>query len=298
MSGIVLILTESDRELVSGIPEYVEFDTNIPATVFYTLDGTTPDLSSLMAAERIYLPTSGTSVYLSAIAISGGASSSILEEEYVTDSTDLSGPRHIGSEGISILPFGEDAVDNMSYLVDGENAQETSIEFSSLDISASETSRSGTPNEGGLSVDFIKKAISPDTDTDFYGKRTTVNSASFNPKAGVIVIDGTSKEKAEEQVVRIVNRAYNSIDTVSKFYDENWKQQEQVITGNLVRSIYNSQTGIIAFFYWESKESRWLVSKQKVDPKEFRLKHSSGGRRGAGRFVYRWIQERSSSKIF
>ena len=54
---IELSLLESTRQAVSGIPEYIEFESDVPSNIFYTLDESTPDSSSLIALGNIYLPT-------------------------------------------------------------------------------------------------------------------------------------------------------------------------------------------------------------------------------------------------
>jgi hypothetical protein len=298
MSTIILSISESDSQLISGIPEYIEFDTNVPATVFYTLDGEDPDTGSIIASGLIHLPTTSASVTVKAVAMAGGRSSAIFEEIYRTDVSGLNGPRHIGPEGITVIPYGSDIVDNMSYDLSGNAAQKTAIEFVDLDIKASMTDSKGVKSVGGGSVSFVKMAIDQGPIPIPYDKRSSTDDASFDPSAGVILIDGSTQEKLDEQVVRVVNRAYNSMDTVSDFYSDNWRQEEQVITGNLVRSIYNPNTGIMASYYWESKECRWLVSKQKIDPKRISLSPKPSGRGGSGKFVYRWIQDRAASRIF
>ena len=298
MSTIILSISESDSQLISGIPEYIEFDTNVPATVFYTLDGEDPDTDSIIASGSIYLPTTSASVTVKAIAIAGSKSSAIFEEVYSTDGSGLNRPRHIGLEGITVIPYDSDIVDSMSYDSSGDAAQETAIEFDDLDIKASMTDSKGVKSKGGGSVSFIKKAIDQGPIPVPYDKRSSTDDVNFDPSAGVILIDGSTQENLDNQVVRVVNRAYNSMDTVSDFYSDNWRQEEQVITGNLVRSIYNPNTGIMVSYYWESKECRWLVSKQKIDPKRISLSPKPGGRGGSGKFVYRWIQDRAASRIF
>ena len=66
--GILVEVTPSDNQLISGIPDYIDLWSNRTVLFFYTLDGTDPDLDSLVATDRIYLPTSGISVTLKIIA--------------------------------------------------------------------------------------------------------------------------------------------------------------------------------------------------------------------------------------
>ena len=82
---IVLTLEESGTEYISGFPEYVLFSTSKPATVYYTLDNSTPNINSLIAVGNVYLPTSGSAVVIKAIAISVDDTSTVLESEYKTE---------------------------------------------------------------------------------------------------------------------------------------------------------------------------------------------------------------------
>jgi hypothetical protein len=290
---IVLTLEESDIEYISGFPEYITFSANDPATIYYTLDGSTPDVNSLIAVGNVYLPTSGSTVTIKSIAISVDDTSSVLEVEYKTDVSDLDGPRRLGDEGIAVIPYGSDIVDNLSFNADGDAAQETSIEFSNLDIKASRT------DIGGVMLDSKKSSIpfvnfaegsSPNAETI---ESTPNDNAEFDPTAKFIIIDGSTDENFENQVVKIVNRTYNTFDPVSNFYKERLGQKEPVVTGNYVRSFYNPTTGVYVSYYWESLESRWIQSVQSVDKNRL-----SVGGSPEHPFVFRWIQDRALSQLF
>jgi hypothetical protein len=88
---IVLTVTESVNELISGFPEYIIFETSQPATVFYTLDGTAPGISSLIAVDKVYLPTGGGTLVVKAKAVAGLLESDILELEYKTTNSTING---------------------------------------------------------------------------------------------------------------------------------------------------------------------------------------------------------------
>jgi hypothetical protein len=290
---IVLTMTESSVELISGSPEYVAFSSSEPASIYYTLDGSAPTEESLIAVGRVYLPSGGVAFSIKAVAISASDSSAVLEQEYSPDSTDLNGPRHIGEEGVLVMPYGEDAVDSLSYDAGGDPAQEAAKSFDDLDIKVSRV------NRGGVMLDKYKTSVSFVNFAEISSKAketitsTPNNNVDFDPTARVIVIDGSTDEKKQEQVVKIVNRPYNNLDPVSKFYDEQIGNSEQVITGNYVRSFYNPSTGIYTSFYWESRESRWLKSIQRIEHKPLAVSFSS-----EKMFVYRWIQDRAMSQIF
>lgn len=85
MAVICVTITQSEEQIVSGIPKTVSITTNIPATIFYTLDGTTPTLFSTIYTGPIYLPANQLLVTLSVLATNGVDSSPIVVEQYQTD---------------------------------------------------------------------------------------------------------------------------------------------------------------------------------------------------------------------
>ena len=302
--SIEIEILESSTELLAGIPESISIVPIDNIVFYYTLDGDDPSADSLVADGIIYMPTGGSSVELRVAGFRRDEHTgdlvqvtSIFGKRYFPNTYSNSVSRHSYDDGIIVLPYGEDPVDNLSLLSDGASAQETSVSLSDLSIKASTSSRSGgdIPNES--TVSFIRKPIK---NNNFNSDRqiSYVNNFDFNPKSNVIEIDGRDQESRDSQVVKIVNRSYGSIKPTSKFYDENWKRDEQVITGNLVKTMYNRATGIIVFYYWDSKESKWLISRQNVGPSDaFDISQSGSYGRG-GRLVYRWIQERSLTRIF
>lgn len=300
-------IIESEKQIISGIPESFEIIDQDSVIFYYTLDGTDPDENSIPAYGKIEMPTISGLIELKVVGVrideqSGEVIeySDIFYKKYYSSSYDNVRTRHSsGAGGVIIIPYNSEIVDNLSELQSGNNAQETSVEFEDLDLKASYVSRSGYKIPGGSSISFIKRSIE-NNDNVIARSISSVNSIDFNPKANVIEIFGETNEERRSQTVSIVNRTYNSIGTVSRFYDENWKQDEQVITGNLVRTMHDPATGIIVFYYWDSKESRWLISRQNVGPQSSVLNIGAmpGGRGSSSRMVYRWIQERSATRIF
>lgn len=57
MAVITITITRSQNEVISGIPQSIELSTNIPSSIFYTLDGSVPTTSSPVYTNIIYLPT-------------------------------------------------------------------------------------------------------------------------------------------------------------------------------------------------------------------------------------------------
>jgi hypothetical protein len=292
---LLLTMTESDSSIISGVPEYVEFETNEPATVFYTVDGTGPDAADLIAVGKVYLPTHGQAFTLSAVAISGSEESDILEEDYSTDSSALARTRNVSGEGIVILPAGEydNFVDHLSEDTNGQESQRTTIEFLDLMIITSTTNSLGEPLASG--------SLSTETTHDFINipdrsggteipDISSVHDSDFFPNAKVIVIDGSTEALLDSQAVRIINRPHGTIDPSSSFYNDHIIERP-LVSGNFVRAMYNPKTGKAVFYYRESRDNRWIKSVQSVQPKCIKAESKPG-------FVFKWIESRSMSKIY
>jgi len=294
--SIILTMSESERQFVSGIPEYIELEANKPSTIFYTLDGTVPDaLTSDMYVERIYLPTSNVRVELNALALSGDGDSELFSHEFSTSQSGLDGRRLVGDEGINILKVGEEVVGSLSFDSDGYAAQETSIDMGSLDIKTSSYDSSGYKTNEFSAHEFINF---PEIDSENIGEnifgRTSVNNILFNPKAGYIDIDGRSRAAIDSQEVRIVNRTSGSHTTVGSAFNDHLLQAPPV-TGNLVKSFYDTRTGTYVSYYYESRECRWIVSRQSIEKKSMFFGNYGSAKH---RHVFRWVKSRHMSKLY
>jgi hypothetical protein len=290
---ISLTIAESEVEFISGIPSYITFSTDVPSTVYYTLDGETPGVNSLIAVGKVYMPTSSRGLTLKAIAISPTDTSVVTTKKYSTDSEDYNGPRRIGDEGISILPPSGIVLESLSFDSSGDAAQETAIAFVDLDVKASKVSTDGVwVEDGKTSVPFVNFPKANDV-SDRFTVSTVNDNVEFDPRAKFITIDGSTQAKLDEQVVKIVNRTYSTFGPTSKFYDERLGESEPLVTGNYIRSFYDEARQLFVSYYWESLESRWIRSVQRAEGTV-----SKNGASSRNHFVYRWIQDRSVSGAF
>lgn len=108
MAVISVTVTQSAEQVVSGIPKTVSITTNLPATIFYTMDGTDPTLFSAMYTGPIFLPFDQLLVTLKILATNGVDSSPIVIEQYMTDMVSGSNARlpHAGTNALpgSVIP--------------------------------------------------------------------------------------------------------------------------------------------------------------------------------------------------
>ena len=185
---ISLTIIEGDDSHLDGFPETVTFEADVPSTIYYTLDGSDPTEDSLIAIGKIFLPTLSGTLEVKAIAVSGDDSSDITTVKYENSSLDLGGPRILGEEGIVVMRYGAEAVDNLGYTSDGEDAQKTSIEVGELDIKSSKTNSRGEAfSDGKTSREFINfPARSKDLNPDVVS--TPNDNINFDPSARVILI--------------------------------------------------------------------------------------------------------------
>lgn len=88
MAVISVTITQSAEQVVAGIPKTVSITTNIPATIFYTLDGTDPTLFSNMYTGPIFIPFDQLLITLKVLATNGVDSSPIVVDQYITNIVD------------------------------------------------------------------------------------------------------------------------------------------------------------------------------------------------------------------
>jgi hypothetical protein len=290
---ILLVLEESTKELISGIPEEIFLSTNVPSTIFFTLDGTDPDINSEMYVDSVIMPTDGLTVTLKAVAISGVTESSILEETYFTNQYDINRTRIIGDEGINLLPPGSTVIDSLSFDEFGAPEQSSSIPFADLGIKASTKTNIGENILGDSTIDFINMSVRFMDNEPPQISSPNDNNGNFDPRADLIIIDGTTEEKIENQIVRIINRPRLSMDLVSPLHTNN-EGNQQLVTSHLVRTMTNPKTGIITFYYRDSRENRWIKSTQVTEPLSLNISPAAI----KNRFIFRWIENRAQTKIF
>lgn len=295
--GLLIEATPSENQVISGIPEYVDFSSNHPAIYFYTLDGSEPNDESLMSIDRIYLPTMGRAVTLKVVAFYQETThshySEVITLSYKT-TLNIKESRTLIGEGIDVYKYGSDPITSLALDSDGNPAKQSSLSTTDMDIVTSEYDNQGIPNPDRSSYDFIRFPVSMSISRP--PESTSLDNIYFNPTAKVIRIDGSTTEAYESQVVRFVNRCYNSIDPNTKSSYYNPTKNSNLITGNLVRYAYNPATGIVVFYYFDSKESRWVISKQKTDKKIVDLATTTNSRR-LGRYVFRWNNDPVLSRI-
>lgn len=322
MAVISISITESTLQKVAGIPATIELETNIPATIFYTLDGTTPTTESSVVVGPIEMPGLQASVTLKAFATNGVDSSSILTWTYTSSLASNRNPRDTISgidDGSTVphFPFGTsnagtpgiygniggNIVDSPSitgiatgYDADGNPAAETDLEFSleNYDIVFSETNSIGERGAGIGTLPAQATVVIPSNQSAASGSHET-NSPVFNSKALVIFQDST-EEPYDADVSMVMRssfdlsdpeRAKNGALFFTTGLDGNMSR------GSFVKQHFNPTDNTITYYYRDAETNRWIISKTNYVAKDTDVNNLSsvvfGSRRAGDQYVYQWL---------
>ena len=325
MAVISLTIIESEEQVVSGIPKTITLSTNIPSTIFYTLDGSDPTLSSAMYVSPVNLPTKDPTLVLKVFATNGTDNSPIITTTYQTNmlgknvrfshsATDtqaqaatLNDPRPFGTQpnepqghflgsaeaGLNVndptLPSTSNAFDADGNPAAFSNTPFIGIASENLPVIISETDSIG---QRGPAVGFIPKskiqAPVPPKEESYSSDKV------FDPKALVIFQDYTDPSKLTDPVD--VNRMHFTLEDVEKtrqgnqFY--NVGPDAPTTTGSFLRQHYNPKDNTITYYYFDSSVNRWIISKTAYTPAPAAHDYSRivfGKGEGAG-MVFEWRQ--------
>ncbi len=292
---IILTLIASTEEVISGFPKSVSFTTDVMATVFYTLDGSTPTINSdIYLGGPLYLPVGESTLTLRALASSGSDTSEILNEVFRTNRLGNTRLPHSGTSvapGTSLenlYPFGTQSPQpnatftspaNTSYTVndptlghfgngydaDGNvtgvtNKPYTVENYPIVYFNYDEEGRTG-PGIGNVPAEstILNPVPIPETTTQF--------SRTFDPRAQVIFQD-ISKELPGDPVQ--INTNFFSMENLETVRDgnalTNVASEGPSVTGSFVRSSFNPRDNTITYYYYDNAAMRWLISKTPYVP--------------------------------
>lgn len=320
MAVISISITQSVEQIVSGIPKTITISTNIPASIFYTLDGTDPTLFSDLYIGPITLSTALLSITIKVFATNGSDYSPIITETYVTDMLDNTRLPHSTTNAVpgegspDLYPFGTPpnqpdsiflspgeasiTVDNpdLPQISGGFDSEENpnnftnepfDIENYSIKYSTTDAEGQRGPGIGNLPANVtIEYPPAPPEETNQL-------SDTFDPRALVIFQD-FSKDNPDDP--SCVNRQFFTLENPEKARDGvsfyNSGLDAPPATGSFLRSHYNPRTNEITYYYLDTTCNRWIISKTPYKPTgtfdgnlaQIRFSNKPG----AG-FVFEWL---------
>lgn len=321
MAVISIIITESSEQIVSGIPRTVAISTNTPATIFYTLDGTTPTLFSTIYTDPITLPINKPSVTLSVFASNGVDTSPIITELYITNMLGNTRLPHSATNQVAessipgLYPFGTPVIEpNAVFLspadagvtVNDPNLPQTATGFDGVgnetgftneqynsenyNIVYSTTDSIGQTGAGVGNLPATAK-IKPEDPVPNY---TQQFSNTFDPRAFVIFQDFDIENPNDPPQI---NRQFFTLEDPNKARDGNQYFTSGLdappVSGSFLRSHYNPRDNTISYYYLDTWTNKWIISKQQFKPSgsfDGNMAASAISTREPGsRYVYQWI---------
>lgn len=294
MAVITLTIANSPIEIVAGLPKSIYVSTNIPSTIFFTLDGSIPDHNSEIIVGGLNLPTNQPSVIFKAFATDGINTSPIITQIYQNNTfSKLRQPRD-KVIGLSNSPLNQDrgifgsnspnpnvtfgnmggiTVDdpNVVGIPDGYDGTATNTPASYTDLplidykfTYSTSNRLGETGRGiGTLPAQIKIFVPPPPPEE-----SDTSKKLFNPKALLIIQDGT-KPPADPDIA-LINRPNFSLTNPNTTDGTDYTKtafEGSNITGSFVRQFYNPRDQTITYYYFDSKALRWIISKEPYSPK-------------------------------
>lgn len=321
MSVISITITESSQQIISGIPKTISLSANIPSSIFYTLDGKDPNVSSSIYVGPINLPTNNSSVTLKIFATNGVDSSPIISNVYAPSTLGSRKPHDtvIGlPSGVGVpdlFPYGDNAPLNpirygksggitvdapdVPNIPDGYDGSATGTHSNGTDkpLTAYEFvySTANSKGEIGHGIGTLPATVTisiPETDKQQESSKTS--DKFFNPRAMVIYQD--SRNPSPDNVPQL-NRANFSLQNLERSRNGsllmNTAFDSSSVTGSFLRQQFNPKDNTITYYYRDSDNGRWIISVEPFSPKNdnigalYRVIFS--GRKDGSSHVFKWI---------
>lgn len=317
MTVISITITESDDQILSGIPRSIILSTNIPSTIFYTLDGTDPTIFSTIYTSTIYLPTDLCSVTFKAMASNGVIYSPIITEIYETNMLQNARLAHSATDTVpgtslyNLYPLGSNAPQpNSHYLSPGE----AGITVDNPDLTQISGGYDGyhTPNQFTNEPYTIENYNVVYSTSDAEGQtghgignipgeatiqqpipapeEATQFTTLFDPRAFVIFQDMTQEIKTDPPVI---NREFFSLEDPERIRDGNSYFNAALdappTMGSFLRSHYNPRDNTITYYYFDSHANRWIISKTLYTPSGSFDGNLAEIKPGRNSHVYEWL---------
>lgn len=321
MVVISVTITESAEQVVAGIPKTVSIATNVPAMIFYTLDGSIPTLFSTVYTGPIFLPFEKLSLTLSVLASNGMDSSPIVTETYLTNMLDNARLAHSATDSqsdpssVDLYPFGTPPIQptgtflspgKAGVTIDNPDLPSAGTGFDGAGAPTGFTNQpynienyqivySTTDMEGqtGLGVGNLPASVKikpedpiPETSQQF--------NTMFDPKAFVIFQDFDAEDPNDPPQI---NRQFFTLEDPNKARDGNAYFTSGLdappVSGSFLRSHYNPRDNTISYYYLDSWTNKWIISKQQFKPTGTFDGNLAAvpmaGREPGSRYVFQWL---------
>ena len=166
---LTLTVTESEEQIIFGIPYYLEVSSD-SGSIYYTFDGSEPTSDSILAGDKIYLPTDDSAFTIKIKAISIDDSSEVYSNSFSASYASIRNTRKGNEAGVVVMTPTSSSYNSMAFDSSGEEAKSSSKDFNDLEIVASRLIDYDLrkENPGKTSVDFINFSLKEYSDKDYF----------------------------------------------------------------------------------------------------------------------------------
>lgn len=316
--SIIITISESKKQVVAGFPQKITLETDIPASIFYTDDGSIPTEDSEIYIDSIFLPTNVSSITYKFFATNGIETSEIIEKKYSNSFINTKVKQsivtsHNNSYAKNLYPFGDANVQNpiilngtsgsiidnseVSNYLDGYDENQNFVGFvdepikDNIQTVYSETNDQGFRDRGIGTLptsSFIRKTNDVPTSSSY-------NNKFFNPKAKVIF--QSSDDVENEDISGINHKAFALYDprkNISAFFAGGTYSLQS--PGGMLRQQFNPKDQTLNYYYFDSRTLTWIMSKEKYHHKTNNNYSNiiiSSRTSSAGGFVFKWYPFKS-----
>lgn len=265
MAVVTLTFTGSAEEITSGIPRFMTITSNVPSTIYFTLDGSVPTLGSPIYVDTFEFSDGETSIALSAFGVDyDGYLGSVLTQVFSANQSQIDVTRNVGLEGIVVDRYDDPTDIPVGYAYDGTANAVSDIPR--IDLEQIHSARGRLGIAAGAQIE-IGTPAPEDTAFPFDDEFQPFSNAAedfFNPYAKTIIVDNR-----EENAIRITSRPWGSLRTNS-MHKNVWSRQElrgsdsTYISGGYIKHFYSPKHNTMVGYYFDQNTNRWVKSIQEL----------------------------------
>lgn len=272
---ITITIFPSEEQILAGIPKEILIETDIPSTIFYTLDNSAPTTDSEIYLDRIIMPTDSGNVILKVWATNGSDESEIITATYKTDVTPgrhshdtIKGPIKHSLNQFSNFPYGDQNYTAMPYIFANTGGMTVDDPdkpnyFDGYNGTATGTVANNTdqPPENYPVIGVLPKVKTP---INHRPDSSSLNKTFFNPRAMVLYQDNTQPSvhadlntfRSQHFSLPIQNKTLLGTEFNALAQDSG------AMSGNLLRSQYNPKDNTYTDYLFDSRSLRWVIIKE------------------------------------
>lgn len=292
MTVISISISESTEQIIAGFPKSVSLSTNIPSTIFYTLDGTDPDTMSSVYTGAITFPTDVLSLVLKVYATNGSDNSPIITQSYNTNILHNTRLPHATSGDVGIpqqsrYPYGSNSPRVQFDYLNSANAG-TTVDNPNLPVVNYGYDGSGNPIGSNQPIDDYLNVYKNESKDKKWkavpgvlpGRVTVIgrrnpsaysveesdrSSATFDARAMVIFQNTATEDPSRPPQINPQYFTMTHLETKDSELRATGLGAP-TITGSFVKSHYNPRTQEITYYYRDSATNRWIISSTPYNP--------------------------------